>query len=504
MIVELTVTAGPHAGRSFRFPDHSTFLVGRSSQAHFSLPEKDPHVSRLHFLVEVNPPLCRLRDMGGVNGTLVNGARVTQADLKDGDTISAGQTTFVVRLCEIDPGSGVATAELPPAPIRDGTTPDPRPICPADDLARRWSAGDHVRVEAYLAAAPNLAVDTDALVELVYAEFVAREAAGERPSAAEYAIRFPTHAAALARQFRVHAALARNTASFAPAAAAGGNPADAPPQIPGYRIEAEFGLGGMGVVYRAVHLTTGEAAAIKTILPTAKVTVTALTKFLREADIVRQLDHPGIVKFRDSGVAAGRVWFAMEFVPGKDAQATADAAGTRPVGRAVGWVVQTLEALAYAHDRGFVHRDVKPQNLLVSASPGRADVVKVADFGLARAYEASPLSGLTLTGSGGGTPPFMPPEQVRDMRSVKPPADQYAAAATLYRLLTGRHVYPPSKTVEELLTRILQTDPVPLTTHRSDLPPGLVAAIHRALNRDAAARFPDCRGFAAALRPFAG
>jgi eukaryotic-like serine/threonine-protein kinase len=130
--------------------------------------------------------------------------------------------------------------------------------------------------------------------------------------------------------------------------------------------------------------------------------------------------------------------------------------------------------------------------------------VKVADFGLARAYEASPLSGLTLTGMSGGTPPFMPPEQVLDMRNVKPAADQYSAAATLYRLLTGHHVFPPSASVQELFTRILQSEPTPIGTHRPDLPASLAAAIHRALARDPAARFADCRAFAAALKPFAG
>ena len=165
---------------------------------------------------------------------------------------------------------------------------------------------------------------------------------------------------------------------------------------------------------------------------------------------------------------------------------------------------QALEALAHAHERGFVHRDVKPSNLLVSPQSDGSEVVKLADFGLARAYEASPLSGLTLTGSTGGTPPFMPPEQVTDMRSVKPAADQYAAAATLYRLLSGHHVYPPCTTGEALLTRILQTDPTPLTDHRPDLPAELISAIHRGLARDPTARYSDCRALAVALRPFAG
>lgn len=128
MIVELAVTAGPHAGRSFRFTEHATFIVGRSTHAHFSLPEKDPHVSRLHFLVEVNPPLCRVRNMSAVNGTLVNGAKVAQADLRNGDTITAGVTEFTVLLHTPPPDNAVPTVELPAArdPERPRTITDPR------------------------------------------------------------------------------------------------------------------------------------------------------------------------------------------------------------------------------------------------------------------------------------------------------------------------------------------------------------------------------------------
>ena len=423
---------GPHTGRSFRFAEHSTFIIGRSSQAHFSLPEKDPHVSRLHLLIEVNPPLCRLRNMSAINGTVVNGLKVLEADLKDGDRITIGVTELGVRLHE--------------------------------------TAGDSTPTVGLPVAGPS---GSD-LVALHTLSFV--------PPVEEAGAAIPTF----------------TQTRYAP-----NTPDAASLDILGYRLVRELGRGGMGIVYQAEHLATGEPVAVKTILPKAQLGAAALAKFVREADIVRRLDHPGIVKFRDSGTAGGVAWFAMEFVAGADAKAVA-AAGPLEVGRAVGWVVQALEALAHAHDRGFVHRDVKPANLLVTTLEGGREVVKVADFGLARAYEASPLSGLTLTGSAGGTPPFMPPEQVLDMRSVKPSADQYAAAATLYWLLSGQHVYPPSVSVQELFGRILQTDPTPLSVHRPEVPGGLVAAVSRALARDPAARFPDCRAFAATLRPFAG
>ena len=215
MIVELAVTDGPHAGKSYRFEEHATFIVGRSKNAHFSLPGKDPHLSRFHALIEVNPPLCRLQHLSETNPTLLNGAAVTQADLRDGDRVTVGQTAIVVRLLATE-----ADAEPPTAALQ---APEQRFVT--------------------LTADPNQA--------LVF-----------------------------------------ETKTYT----------EAYPAIPGYKIEAELGRGGMGVVYKAVRIDSGEPVALKMILPTGTVTSTALSRFIREADVVRKLAHPGIVQFCDSGV----------------------------------------------------------------------------------------------------------------------------------------------------------------------------------------------------------
>ncbi len=417
MRLTLTVTEGPHRGEVYTFEGHDTFLVGRSPDVHFSLPEKDPYFSRLHFMVEVNPPLCRLVDMKSHNGTSVNGRRVeSPVDLKDGDEIRAGHTLLRLRVEPGGPADPVGTLSLASA-----ATAPPQADKPADPYGT-WT-------EPSASTAPD------------------------------------------------------------------------PGVVPGYRIVEELGRGGMGVVYRAVRAADGAPVALKTILPAVSATPKTVERFLREAGILKGLEHPHIVSFRDLGESGGLLYFAMDLVPGTDASRIVKGQGPLAVGRAVRLVCQLLDALAYAHAKGIVHRDIKPANVLV-AGQGEQEVVKLADFGLARTYQASQLSGLTMTGSAGGTPSFMPPEQVLDFRSVRPPADQYAAAATLYNLLTGHHVYELALSAQDMFRQILLTDPVPIQERRADVPAPLAAVIHRALARRPEDRFADVAAMRVALLPF--
>ena len=173
----------------------------------------------------------------------------------------------------------------------------------------------------------------------------------------------------------------------------------------------------------------------------------------------------------------------MEYVPGTDAAGLALAlGGPLPIPRAVDLACQTLNALAYAHARKFVHRDIKPHNLLVTQVDGR-DLVKVTDFGLARIYHASMLSGLSFAGQFSGSLGYLPPEQITNYRDSGPSADLYAVGATLYYLLTGRSIYDFPMTFEKRLLMILEQNPVPITSRRTDIPPGLGAVVHRALAR---------------------
>jgi len=165
-------------------------------------------------------------------------------------------------------------------------------------------------------------------------------------------------------------------------------------------------------------------------------------------------------------------------------------------------IIQLLQALYYAHKHQFVHGDIKPANLLLDTSEELMSV-KAADFGLARIYQESQLSGLSLQKEMDGTFGFMPPEQITNFRAVQPSSDQYSAGATLYTLLTGQGIRDLDGPLCVQLDKILKEEPVPIQNRRPDLPDRLAAVIHRALARSPRKRFADVARFRQALRPFA-
>ena len=158
----------------------------------------------------------------------------------------------------------------------------------------------------------------------------------------------------------------------------------------------------------------------------------------------------------------------------------------RPRGRSC---LPGVVGVDYAHAKGFVHLDVKPSNMMVAQEGGK-DVVKLSDFGLARIYLTSRMSGLSTIGEFGGTAPFMAPEQINDLRATKPPADQYGEAATLYNFLTDCFIYDFPKKLHAKIMKILLEDPVPIRDRRPGIPEELAAVIHR---RWLAIRWPGTR-----------
>ncbi len=503
MRVTFTVVEGPHQGAVFTFSGHDTFLFGRSKKAHFQL--KDKYFSRIHFMVEINPPYCRLIDMNSRNKTYLNNAEVTTADLRHGDRIKAGHTILYVAVED--------AATTPPDPVTAPTTADrsgPVPMFPpvvqAAPAQPAWVQPIPIQ------SVPRQPVPVQPVPVAVPAP---SRPPASRPPVVLVAPRPPAPEPArpvvsvVRQQPPPPVCRACGTAVYLtmPAAA----PALCPEcedscrkqaqTVPNHRLVREVGRGGMGVVYLALRLADLMPVALKTITPAGVNSKPNVERFLREAAILRELQHLHVVRFHEMGETSGMLYFTMEFVPGTDAGRLLRASGRLATPRAVTLACQVLDALEYAHSRRFVHRDIKPANILVTQEGGR-EVTKLTDFGLARVYQSSALSGLTLAGEVGGTMAFMAPEQITNFREVQPPVDQYAAAATLYNLLTDRYVYDLPAKYQAGLVMILHDDPVPIRDRRPDVPQGLADIIHKALAREPEDRFADVRAMRAALLPY--
>ncbi|MGE3819323.1 MAG: protein kinase [Isosphaeraceae bacterium] len=427
MEVHLRVIAGPHEGLEQIFEGAGRFQVGRSPDLELSMPN-DRLLSRSHFQLEINPPLCDLLDRGSTNGTKVNGLRVERIRLRDGDVIEAGDSEFAVMVAETlrDLGDGpplrcavcgvTAPTGLTPSPT------EPHWLCESCEAIRQ---------------------------------------------------------------------------SF-------------PATRPDYFIERELGGGGMGDVYLARELATNRPVALKMMEPTGGASEKAKAYFRREMDVLKDLlmpgghCHPNIVAFYDMFEIGDQFQLVMEFVPGKNAlewinglEEPLPAASAARIG------ILLLNALEHAHGKGYVHRDVKPSNLLIWGPVARPRV-KLSDFGLAKSFrENAGFVNLTRQGDVGGSIGFISPDHIRGFREAKEPADIYSAGATLYYMLTRRYPFlnfDPYK--GDAYNMILEDPVVPLRAFRPDTPEGLGRVLARALAKQPKDRWKTAREMAVALRPF--
>src|SRR5271166_3040370 len=226
------------------------------------------------------------------------------------------------------------------------------------------------------------------------------------------------------------------------------------PQVPGYRVEALLGRGGMGVVYRAWHLRLNRAVALKMLLAGPCARPEELGRFQREAEAVAALNHPNIVQVYDVGDVEGRPYFTMELVEGGNLAHQIQGV-PQPGHQAAALVATVAEAIHGAHQSGIVHRDLKPANIPLT----REGTPKVTDFGLARRLEGN--GGLTISGAPLGTPSYMAPEQALGKKeAIGPATDVYALGAILYEMLTGRPPFNADSSTATL-QQVLTDEPVP-------------------------------------------
>jgi serine/threonine protein kinase len=260
-----------------------------------------------------------------------------------------------------------------------------------------------------------------------------------------------------------------------------------------YTFREQIGKGGAAYVVLADDLERQHPVAIKILRPEIA-TVVGETRFHREIEILRHLEHPNILPLLDYGSVGELIlYFTMPFVDGITLQTRLRREKRLPLGDSIGIAADVAGALDYAHGRGIIHRDIKPANILLS--DGR---VIVADFGIARAMAVDSAEQITISGVSLGTPEYMSPEQVEAMRELDARCDVYALGCVTYEMLSGE---PPFTGPTELaiFARHVNEQPKSIRVVHPGIPVAVDAAIIKALQKSRAARFYTAGAFAKAL-----
>ena len=262
-----------------------------------------------------------------------------------------------------------------------------------------------------------------------------------------------------------------------------------------YELESEVGRGGMGIVYCARDRRLKREIAIKVLPPELSFRADIRQRFLREAETAAQLNHPNIVPIYTVEERDNLVYFVMAYIKGDNLGVRLQQHGPLPAVEVRRILKEVAEALAYAHNRNVIHRDIKPDNIIIDEETGRA---MVTDFGIARALTDMGDSRLTATGMAIGTPAYMSPEQSAGDRAIDGRSDLYSLGVVGYQMLCGQTPFVASNT-PSMLVKHLSERPVPVDERWPDIPPDLARAVMMALEKDPNDRFPNAAAFAQAL-----
>ena len=551
--VLLEITKGEKTGQRFEFGETSRVLIGRQEDCAIVIPLKT--ISRYHCLLEIHPPAVRLQDFGSLNGTFINGKKIGQRDqnvsweeareqqhqafdLRDGDVLGLGTQCEIkchIRQIETCPLCGKA---LPGAAMDDNATVLTGSLAPAlhlDDKGRRICDDCWKRLEARKEEQRRQQEELQRTVAETPPEI--EQPDGKTKCKGCGAVFTPTAQdnnlcpACLADRAKVldgvlamlnvNAQKARQRQKTAGASI-----------LAGYEKVSLLGKGGMGEVWKVRETDTVKEYALKTMLPDVAMDDQAKRLFLREAGICEHIRHPNVVKAYKTGSANGVLYILMDLCEGGSADDLIKKKGGRLDLRLATYIIlQTLSGLDYVHNldisvevpgvrgrasekllvHGLVHRDFKPGNIFLSDT-GDHPTAMVADFGMAKAFDAAGRSQVSKTGAVMGTPVFMPKQQARDCKYAKPEVDIWAAAASYYYMLTGQFVknFRPGVNVWQVL---ITESAVPIRNRDRSVPAALADVIDRALaesprlhyasaaalRRDIVAALPDgvktyCRG----------
>ncbi len=486
--VILEVTRGPLKGRSFSFEEHDTFVFGRGWECHARLAETDPTASRLHFLLEINPPEARIRDLGSLNGTYINGVKYggrhpsetpqeaasrgfPEVSIRDRDQIQVGDTVFSVKV-ETPAVCSYCGTDIADSMKADSRFVEGKYTCPVC-LDKEAGGARLSEIQAFTCrrCGKNLLIEDNAPVSSDLLCASCRKEMESNP--------IQELLKALAAKFQRSGKVGKT-------------------DIPGYEIMGKIGPGGMGAVYLARRNSDGTSVAVKVMLSKVKVYDDAREVFKREIDVTLRLTHPNIVSLLDHGSADNLFYFIMEYCEGGSVQALMEQRGGKlSIEEARPIIFQALDGLCYAHAQGFVHRDLNPKNILITAKEG--GIAKIADLGLAKNFQQSGLSGMTVTGVALGNPNLMPREQLLNFKHVKPVSDVWGISATLYNMLTGEIPYHVEVGLS-VIDAVFEGKVIPIRDRIPSFPSELARVIDKGIAVKVEERFQSAAEFRDALQ----
>jgi pSer/pThr/pTyr-binding forkhead associated (FHA) protein len=451
--ITLTITQGKLAGKQYNFDSRSTCIIGRNHDCNLQLAnEVDMTISRYHCLLDINPPDIRVRDLGSLNGTFVNGKKIGQRkrnqtaqeglklnfpeyDLQNGDEIRLGDILFKIAI-ELEESQQVAQS----APSVEKFEKEKFEKEKFEKVKLNYLDTIHHLLDVATNEQANLQI------------------------------------------------------------------------ISHYKFVKSLGKGGLGEVFLAENKKSRNFVAIKLMYPAVDGKEEGINEFLKEAENTKCLQNSHIVNLLDYGFAEDTFFFIMEYCEGGNVWDLMQRSGWRlPIDTAVDIIVQVLNGLTYAHQaeiphlkladgtfgkgKGLVHRDLNPYNILITYVNDKI-VAKIGDFGLTKAFDLAGLSGQTLTGNQAGIPAFIPRQQVLDFQNSLPEVDVWAAAACLYNMLTG---YFPRNFTGDPWLAVLQNDPVPILKRNQTIPKKLAEVIDLALVEKPKITFQTAEEFKQAL-----
>ncbi len=461
--VVIDVSSNMGKKRVFSYEDHDTFMVGRMDDCHVCIGD-DSFLSRHHFILEVNPPSARLQDLGSLNGTYVNNKKVggrdanetpeealarykfPWVDLKNGDVITTGDTRFSVII--ESPNTVIG-------PVRCQKC--------GRDVSNEAGA---MRGGTYVCEACQKSA-TASPFELLQ-QFLEESRTG-RPSYRKNAtstFKYGFHQEALTK-------------------------------FTDWDVVKVIGVGIFGASYLLQNRSTRDSAVLKLMLPKIAASDELKDRFLSETTAIQKISHPNMVNFIESGYRNGIFYFLMEYCNIGNLESLRHGGTVKPADLILA-MLQALEPLTLAHSNGFVHRNIKPQNILLHTADNKI-FVKISDFGLSRSFSLNGLSGMTVTGGAAGSYPYMPRELLVDFKYSRPESDIWSIGATMYNLLTGEFPRNFSHALDPLDV-ILHGDVIPIRSRNSSIPTDLAEVIDRAVRNNPVDRYKHAGEMLSALQ----